>query len=221
MRPNLHQLARHAQLSARATLVHKAELLSQHDFTQSQKHKAGACCLIAAGGHALLVVASGLIVGVDDGVRGHAVGVVGLGPGVDGVDVIEHGHGEKGEHLLSQNRSTAQSESMQRSASSCQPVLPSRQLATLLVLPLGFNAASPLNSGHPPCCRQPRGLIRRLLCSLALRFRSAPSTGHWTASALSLPFGQNGDSISPPPLFFPLSPQIADIGTAVEIQNVI
>ena len=54
--------------------------------------------LVAAGGHALLVVAGGLIVGVDDGVGGHAVGVVGLGPGVDGVDIVEHGHGEEGEH---------------------------------------------------------------------------------------------------------------------------
>eukprot|EP00960_Hanusia_phi_P038580 753492-Hanusia_phi.AAC.7 len=46
--------------------------------------------LVATGGHALLVVAGGLIVGVDDGVRGDAVGVVRLSPGVDGVDVIEH-----------------------------------------------------------------------------------------------------------------------------------
>ena len=56
--------------------------------------------LVAAGGHALLIVLGGLIVGVDDSVRGHAVGVVRLGPGVDGVDVIEHGHGEKSEHLM-------------------------------------------------------------------------------------------------------------------------
>jgi hypothetical protein len=55
--------------------------------------------LIAAGGHALLVVARGLVVGVDDRVGGHAVGVVGLGPSVDGVDIVEHGHGKKGEHL--------------------------------------------------------------------------------------------------------------------------
>jgi len=55
--------------------------------------------LIGAHGHALLVVRGGLIVGVDDGVGGHAVGVVGLGPGVDGVDVIEHGEGENGEHF--------------------------------------------------------------------------------------------------------------------------
>ena len=55
-------------------------------------------CLIAALDHALLVVAGGLIVGVDDGVGGHAVGVVGLGPGVDGVD-IGVGVEEKGEHF--------------------------------------------------------------------------------------------------------------------------
>ena len=54
--------------------------------------------LIGADGHALLVVAGGLIVGVDDGVGGHAVGVVGLGPGVDGVDIIELGHHEDSEH---------------------------------------------------------------------------------------------------------------------------
>jgi len=55
------------------------------------------------GSHALLVVLGGLIVGVDDGVGGHTVGIVGLGPGVDGVDVIEHGHGEKSEHLRAEN----------------------------------------------------------------------------------------------------------------------
>ena len=36
--------------------------------------------LVAAGSHALLVVAGGLVVGVDDGVGGDAVGIVGLGP---------------------------------------------------------------------------------------------------------------------------------------------
>ena len=36
------------------------------------------CRLVAAGHHALLVVAGGLIVGVNDGVGGHAVGAVGL-----------------------------------------------------------------------------------------------------------------------------------------------
>ena len=55
--------------------------------------------LIGADGHALLVVRGGLIVGVDDGVGGHAVGVVGLGPGVNGVDIIEHGEGENGKHF--------------------------------------------------------------------------------------------------------------------------
>jgi hypothetical protein len=53
--------------------------------------------LIVADGHALLVVGGGLVVGVNDGVGGHAVGVVGLGPGVDGVDVIQHGE-KNGEH---------------------------------------------------------------------------------------------------------------------------
>ena len=55
--------------------------------------------LVATGSHALLVVGRGLIVGVDDGVGGNTVGVVRLSPGVDGVDVIEHGHGEESEHL--------------------------------------------------------------------------------------------------------------------------
>jgi len=68
-------------------------------FLFSQAEATRALRLVAAGGHALLVVLGGLIVGVDDGVGGHTVGVVGLGPGVDGVDVIEHGHGKEGEHL--------------------------------------------------------------------------------------------------------------------------
>jgi hypothetical protein len=56
-------------------------------------------CLVAAGGHALLVVPGGLVVGVDDGVGGHTVGRVGLGPGVDGVDVVGTALlGEKREH---------------------------------------------------------------------------------------------------------------------------
>ena len=55
--------------------------------------------LISKDSHALLVVARGLVVGVDDRVGGHSVGVVGLGPSVDGVDIIEHGHDKKGEHL--------------------------------------------------------------------------------------------------------------------------
>ncbi len=57
--------------------------------------------LVVAGGHALLVVAGRLIVGVDDGIRGDTVGVVRLSPGVDGVDVrdvLEHGSAEEGEH---------------------------------------------------------------------------------------------------------------------------
>jgi hypothetical protein len=58
--------------------------------------------LVVAGGHALLVVGGRLIVGVNDGVRGDTVGVVRLGPGVDGVDVrdiLEHGGTEEGEHF--------------------------------------------------------------------------------------------------------------------------
>ena len=43
--------------------------------------------LIVADRDALLVVARGLIVGVDNGVRGNAIGVVRLSPGVDGVDI--------------------------------------------------------------------------------------------------------------------------------------
>ena len=59
------------------------------------------CRLIGADGHALLVVAGGLVVGVDDGVGGDTVGVVGLGPRVDGVDVVGSALGadEEGEHF--------------------------------------------------------------------------------------------------------------------------
>ncbi len=63
-------------------------------------------CLIVAGGDALLVVGRRLIVGVDDGVRGHTVGVVRLSPGVDGVNIrniLENG-AKKGEHLPSGNQ---------------------------------------------------------------------------------------------------------------------
>jgi len=62
--------------------------------------------LVAAGGHALLVVLGRLIVGVDDGVGSHTVSVVRIRPGVDGVDVIEHGHGEKSKHLGTNNCQT-------------------------------------------------------------------------------------------------------------------
>ena len=58
--------------------------------------------LVVAGDDALLVVAGGLIVGIDDGVGGDTVGVVRLSPGVDGVDVrdiLEHGGTEEGEHF--------------------------------------------------------------------------------------------------------------------------
>ena len=54
---------------------------------------ASPCCLVAADGHALLVVLGGLVVRVDDGVGGHTLGGAGLGPGVDGVLVS----GEDGE----------------------------------------------------------------------------------------------------------------------------
>ena len=57
--------------------------------------------LVVAGGHALLVVGRGLIVRVDDGIRGDTVGIVRLGPSVDSVDVrnvLEHGGAEEGEH---------------------------------------------------------------------------------------------------------------------------
>ena len=60
--------------------------------------------LIVASDDTLLVVARGLIVGIDDGVRSHTVGVVRLSPGVDGVDVrdiLEHGGAEEGEHSAS------------------------------------------------------------------------------------------------------------------------
>ena len=54
--------------------------------------------LVSAGNHALLVVAGRLIIGIDDGVGGDAVGVMGLSPGVDGVDVGV-GVEEEREHL--------------------------------------------------------------------------------------------------------------------------
>jgi len=72
--------------------------------------------LIGAHGHALLVVRRGLIVCIDNSVGGHAIGVVGLGPGVDGVNIIEHGHGKGGEHLYlrrKQRISTEQQRSTQ------------------------------------------------------------------------------------------------------------
>jgi hypothetical protein len=46
-------------------------------------------CLIATVLHALLVVARGAVVRVDRGVRGNAVGIARLSPGVDGVHVTE------------------------------------------------------------------------------------------------------------------------------------
>ncbi len=58
--------------------------------------------LIVAGGDALLVVGRRLIVGVDDGVRSHTVGVVRLSPGVDGVNIrnILENSAKEGEHFL-------------------------------------------------------------------------------------------------------------------------
>jgi hypothetical protein len=64
------------------------------------------CDLVVAGNDALLVVAGRLVVGVDDGVRGDAVGVVRLSPGVDGVDVrnvLEHGATEESEHFAARS----------------------------------------------------------------------------------------------------------------------
>ena len=60
-------------------------------------------CLVVADGHALLVVAGGLVVGVSDGVGGDTVGVVGLGPGVDGVDIVEHGE-QNSEHFACKHK---------------------------------------------------------------------------------------------------------------------
>jgi len=54
--------------------------------------------LVVAGSDALLVVAGGLIVGIDDGVGGDAVSVVRLSPRVDGVHVAV-GVEKEGEHL--------------------------------------------------------------------------------------------------------------------------
>jgi len=62
-------------------------------ITQANKQLTTAICtgranhLVATLDHALLVVAGRLVVGVDDGVGGHTIGVVRLGPGVDGVDI--------------------------------------------------------------------------------------------------------------------------------------
>jgi hypothetical protein len=60
--------------------------------------------LVSASGHTLLVVAGRLVVGVDDGVGGHTVGVVRLSPCVDGVDVGDDGalgsFSEESKHVL-------------------------------------------------------------------------------------------------------------------------
>ncbi len=63
--------------------------------------------LIATLDHALLVVAGGLIVGVDDGVGGQTVGVVRLGLGVDSVNVGV-GVQEEGEHLCTKRHKDSQ-----------------------------------------------------------------------------------------------------------------
>merc|ERR1712216_1037953 len=54
--------------------------------------------LIAPLGHALLVVAWGAVVGINDGVGGSAVGAAGLSQRVDAVDIVEHGGNKEGEH---------------------------------------------------------------------------------------------------------------------------
>ncbi len=67
--------------------------------------------LVATVLHALLVVARGGVIGVNDGVRGDAVGVARLSPGVDGVNIAEEGRdviavrveGKHGERLLQIN----------------------------------------------------------------------------------------------------------------------
>jgi hypothetical protein len=64
----------------------------------NQRHNSN---LVIASDDSLLVVARGLIIGINDGVRRNTVGVVRLSPGVDGVDVsvgVDQ-HGENGEHL--------------------------------------------------------------------------------------------------------------------------
>ena len=90
--------------------MHGQDLIHTRVDARLRKQNHAKSCLVAAGSDALLVVASGLIVGVDDGVRGDAVGVVRLSPGVDGVDVgdgVEHG-AEKGEHFLKQRKRKGQ-----------------------------------------------------------------------------------------------------------------
>jgi hypothetical protein len=44
---------------------------------------------VSASSHTLLVIARGLIVGVDDSVRGNALSIQRLSPGIDGVDISE------------------------------------------------------------------------------------------------------------------------------------
>ena len=81
--------------------AHETRILKQSAAARTQISVTGAStcfllaieCLVAAGGHALLVVLGGLVVRVDDGVGGHTLGGAGLGPGVDGVLVS----GEDGE----------------------------------------------------------------------------------------------------------------------------
>jgi hypothetical protein len=77
-------------------------------------------CLVGADGHALLVVARGGVVRVDDGVGGHTVGVVGLGPGVDGVDIIELGEEEEGEHPAQPTQGTARQQMRRHATGSAQ-----------------------------------------------------------------------------------------------------
>jgi hypothetical protein len=75
--------------------IHSQYNTQLHLFSKRKDH------LIAALDHAQLVAAGGLIVGVDNGARVHTVGVVRLGPGVDGVNVGV-GVEEEGEHFCAQ-----------------------------------------------------------------------------------------------------------------------
>ena len=55
--------------------------------------------LVALLVHALLVVAGGLIVGIDDGVAGQAVGAVGIADEVDAIRLKLGEFADGGEHL--------------------------------------------------------------------------------------------------------------------------
>ena len=71
-------------------MLEKPEPGAVPDRQREMVEKCHTCaCSVTADLHALLVVARRRVVGVNDGVRGDAIGVVGLGPIVDGVDVSE------------------------------------------------------------------------------------------------------------------------------------